>query len=180
MNEVFEICDNNNFPVYYTDTDSMHIDKCDIPKIQKIYKNMYNKELIGKMPEQFHSDFKLIGSNNKEIDPDRVISKKSIFLGKKCYIDSLEGVDDDSDRKIDSKTCVGLHYRMKGISERGLTNHAMKYYGGDIFKLYENLANNSSENIILNFNEYNPNFQYTKTGVEFRVLNSFSRTVSFK
>jgi len=173
MNEVFQICDNNNYPVYYTDTDSMHIDKLDIPKISKIYYEMYGKELIGKMPEQFHSDFKLIGSDDKEIDPDNVISTKSIFLGKKCYIDSLEGIDKDN------ITCEGLHYRMKGISEKGLINHCNVKYGGDMFKLYKSLAQDNKEEITLNFNEFNPSFEYTLTGVKFRDSGSFKRTVYF-
>jgi hypothetical protein len=174
MNEVFNICDDNNFNVYYTDTDSMHIDKVDIPKISEIYKTKYNKDLIGNMPEQFHSDFKLLGSDDKYIDPDKVISKKSIFLGKKCYIDILEGVDNDG------ITCEGVHHRMKGISEKGLLNHSEIHYQNDMFKLYENLAKGNDENIILNYSEHCPSFEFTNSGVQFRVLNSFIRKVNFK
>lgn len=173
MNEVFNICDDFEYPIYYTDTDSMHIDKKDIPNIEKEYKIRYNKDLIGNMPEQFHSDFKLIGSDGKAIEPDNVISTKSIFLGKKCYIDSLEGTDSNGN------LCKGLHYRMKGISESGLVNHANKNYEGDILKLYESLSNGNNEEIVLNYDEYHQSFEHTNYGVQFRELNSFSRTIKF-
>jgi hypothetical protein len=173
MNEVFNICDDFEYPIYYTDTDSMHIDKKDIPNIEKEYKVRYNKNLIGNMPEQFHSDFKLIGSDGKAIESDNVISTKSIFLGKKCYIDSLEGIDSNG------KLCKGLHYRMKGISESGLVNHANKNYDGDMFKLYESLSNSNNEEIVLNYDEYHQSFEHTNYGVQFRELNSFSRTIKF-
>jgi hypothetical protein len=174
MNEIFNICDENKYPIYYTDTDSMQLNKKDIPLIARIYKDRYGVELIGDMTEQFHSDFKLNGSDGKPINPEHVISTKAIFLGKKCYINKLEGIDSKGVK------CYGLHYRMKGIPDKALINHCNVNYGGDIFKCYENLANNNEEVIVLNYNQHNPSFEFTNTGVQFRELGSFKRTISFK
>ena len=174
MNEVFEICDFSDFPIYYTDTDSIQLNKKDIPTIQQIYKCKYGKELIGNMPEQFHSDFKLNGSDGKPIDPENVISTRAIFLGKKCYINQLYGVDEFGVK------CNGLHYRMKGISDVGLVNHCNTKYKGDIYKCYHNLTKDKSEEVItLNYDKYHPSFEFVKTGVQFRELGSFTRTIKF-
>ena len=59
-----------------------------------------------------------------------------------CCVESIDN---------DGITCDGTHHRMKGISERGLRNHAEIHYKGDMFKLYENLAKDNNENIILNY-----------------------------
>lgn len=177
MNEVFEICDFSDFPVYYTDTDSIQLNKKDIPTIQQIYKCKYGKELIGNMPEQFHSDFKLNGSDGKPIDPENVISTRAIFLGKKCYINCLEGIDEFGIK------CTGLHYRMKGISEMGLVNHATTKYAKftlPIYKCYQNLTKDNSEEVItLNYDKHHPSFEFVNTGVQFRELGAFTRTIKF-
>lgn len=174
MNEVFNICDNQNMPIYYTDTDSMHINKKDIQQIQQIYKELYNKELIGDMPEQFHSDFKLLGKDGIDIKPEKVISTESIFLGKKCYFDKLYAIDDKDNK------CYGTHYRMKGIPEKSLINHCKIHFNGDMFKLYRHLTNKNNKcEIIINFNQFNPSFQYDESGVHFRLSNSFIRTLKF-
>ena len=174
MNEVFNICDNMNMPIYYTDTDSMHINKKDIQVIQQIYKELYNKELIGDMPEQFHSDFKLLAKNGKEIKPEKVISTESIFLGKKCYFDKLYAIDDNDNK------CYGTHYRMKGIPEKSLINHCKIHFNGDMFKLYKHLSNKNNKcEIIINFNQFNPSYEHDESGVHFRLTNSFIRTLKF-
>jgi hypothetical protein len=178
MNEVFEICDFSDFPIYYTDTDSIQLNKKDIPTIQQIYKCKYGgKELIGNMPEQFHSDFKLNGSDGKPIDPENVISTRAIILGKKCYINQLEGVDEFGIK------CTGLHYRMKGIREAGLIHHANTKYSRStlpIYACYLNLTKDNSEEVItLNYDKYHPSFEFVSTGVQFRELGSFTRTIKF-
>lgn len=177
MNEVFEICDFSDFPVYYTDTDSIQLNKKDIPTIQQLYKCKYGTELIGDMPEQFHSDFKLKGSDGKPIDPENVISTRAIFLGKKCYINQLQGIDEFGVK------CTGLHYRMKGISDVGLVNHCNTKYVKSklpIYECYLNLTKDKSEEIItLNYDNYHPSFEFVSTGVKFRDVGSFTRTIKF-
>ena len=57
MNQVVSTAEQNNIDIYYTDTDSVHLNECDLPKLASIYKEKYGKELIGKNMTQFHCDF---------------------------------------------------------------------------------------------------------------------------
>jgi hypothetical protein len=132
MNEVFDIANDKNYPIYYTDTDSLHCNYDDVEKIEKHFKLKYDRELTGKQLGQFHIDFDLDGAKSE------IYATKSIFLGKKCYIDKLESKD------CNGKLINGYHYRMKGVTVEGLQFEANKYKGG-IFELYENLINNEVE-----------------------------------
>jgi len=100
MHEVVYTAEDNNIPIYYTDTDSMHLSNYHIPILQQKFKEKYGRELIGKGMGQFHTDL--------ESKKGKVIcATKSIFLSKKVYIDELKldnGVED-------------YHIRMKGISK---------------------------------------------------------------
>ena len=71
--------------VYYTDTDSVHIIKDQIPILSKVFKEKSNRELIGKDLGQFHSDFPTI--NGHEEMPQAI---ESYFLLEKMYIDKLQ------------------------------------------------------------------------------------------
>ena len=63
---------------------------------------MYGKKLNGKDLGQFHPDFEFEDHTN-------VRSSELIAVGKKCYLDILEGEDKNG------KTEQHLHVRMKGI-----------------------------------------------------------------
>ena len=82
MNEVMCLAEDNNIDIYYQDTDSMHIGTDDIPKLADLFQQKYNRQLIGKNQGQFHSDFD--SKLGKVLHADR-----SVFLGKKFYIDRL-------------------------------------------------------------------------------------------
>jgi hypothetical protein len=110
MNEVMNIANDNNINIYYQDTDSMHIDNIDIPKLEELYQLKYNKQIRGEKMGQFHSDFSLSGSK-KGAD---ILATTSIFLGKKCYLDILESVNNDNEK------IYGAHIRLKGITEAGI------------------------------------------------------------
>ena len=137
MNEVFNIANDNNFPIYYTDTDSLHLNFVDVKPLEDEYKRIYNKELNGKNLEQFHTDFNLDGAI------DEIYAIKSIFLGKKSYMDYLESKDENGN------TINGYHKRLKGITEAGLNAEASKYTNS-FSGLYEDLANGVEINILLN------------------------------
>ena len=83
--------------IFYQDTDSMHIEKGRLNELAIEYKKRFNRELIGKNLGQFHNDFDEVAEG---------YAYKSIFLGKKAYIDML----------INDKGEQGIHYRMKGVS----------------------------------------------------------------
>jgi hypothetical protein len=84
MNEVMCCAEDNDIQLMYQDTDSMHLPDCDISKLSECFESRYGRKLIGKSLGQFHSDFDVEGCNE-------VVATKSIFLGKKCYIDQLLG-----------------------------------------------------------------------------------------
>jgi hypothetical protein len=139
MNEVFDIANDNDIPIYYTDTDSIHMPYNKINKLTEAYNIKYNKELQGKNLGQFHNDFDM---------PDAcsdIYATKSLFLGKKCYIDCLESTD-KAGNKIN-----GYHFRMKGVSLEGLHHEVNKNKKfNNMFDLYKYLADDNKLKIILN------------------------------
>ena len=114
MNRVFNISENNDINIFYQDTDSLHIYNDDLDKLINIYEKSYGL-LVGKKMLNFHSDFKLDGAK-KDIK-----ASKSIFLGKKCYIDRLIGYDDNNNK------IKGYHMRMKGVSEAAILDLVNKF-----------------------------------------------------
>ena len=114
MNEVMCLAEDNDIPIYYQDTDSMHLRESDLNKLSELYKTKYHRELIGKSLGQFHSDFANIkGSENMPV------AIKSIFVGKKTYIDML----------YDKTTGeIAFHCRAKGIPTDVLVKTANKKY----------------------------------------------------
>jgi len=136
MNEIFKIANEINAPIMYTDTDSMHVYTDDIPKIEKEFNRIHQRELIGGDLGQFHDDFDL---KNAVSD---IYSIKSIFLGKKSYIDTLQSTD------ASGKIINGFHNRLKGITQAGMDDAARR--AGGIFKVYEKLMNDESINFLMN------------------------------
>lgn len=124
MNEVMCLAEDNNLNMYYQDTDSIHIDSKSVNVLSTLFKEKYNRELIGKDMGQFHTDF------DSNILDGNLSSKESIFLGKKCYIDVLQG--DKSGDKVD------YHIRMKGVSNIAI-KHKAKKDNCSILDLYKKL-----------------------------------------
>jgi hypothetical protein len=110
MNETMNLANDNNINIYYQDTDSMHMDNDDIPKLEQLYQLKYNKQLRGEAMGQFHSDFSLKGAKKGA----NILATTSIFLGKKCYMDILESINDKGE------IIQGAHIRLKGITEAGV------------------------------------------------------------
>lgn len=104
MNEVMTLAEDNNYNIYYQDTDSMHIDDESVIPLANKFREKYGRELIGKSMGQFHTDF------SSEKLKGNLISKESIYLGKKCYVDVLT----DETGEID------YHVRMKGINREAI------------------------------------------------------------
>ncbi len=144
MNEIFDIANEMDFPIFYTDTDSMHIYDEHITPLSDEFKRIHNKELIGKQLGQFHSDFEADGYGGY------ITSAGFLALGKKSYIDILQ---------CDGKTIPQQHLRMKGITAEGLEHTQRKYDNTwdtkDITKmgampLYLDLAKGNEVKILLN------------------------------
>ena len=169
MNEVFNVANDNEYPIYYTDTDSLHCNLEDVPKLEAKYKEIYNKELNGKNLEQFHTDFDLDKADGE------IYATKSIFLGKKSYYDKLECINKDG------SVITGSHIRLKGITEAGL-EHASKKYNNGYEGLYEDLS--TGKEIEMTLNPYDEEEQKQKVMFEYvngnvKTRETFTRKVKF-
>lgn len=145
MNEVFDIANDNNCVIYYTDTDSIHCKYNDVKIIEDAYYKKYNKVLNGVNLEQFHTDFDIHGIEEGETAD--IYAIKSIFLGKKSYIDVLEAVVEKDG--VYNRTIHGTHHRLKGITKEGI-NHTAKKYKDSYYGLYSDLAKGNELKIVLN------------------------------
>lgn len=166
MNEVMCLAEDNNIDLYYQDTDSMHLKNEHIPVLSKVFKETYGRDLIGKGLGQFHSDFDLPGCTN-------VVATKSIFLGKKCYIDKLEGTNAKGEKEY------GFHIRMKGIPEKCIhyvVEHTDKY--GDVMDLYMDLYKGNEVAFDLTNGGSKANFKFNKN-YTINTLSMFTRSVRF-
>ena len=114
MNEVMCTAEDNGFKMFYQDTDSIHISNNDIVKLENVFKNKYNRDLIGKNLGQFHSDFSIEGCKN-------IVAVESIFLGKKSYIDVIQGEDITT-----GEIKQDYHIRLKGIPNQVILNYCEK------------------------------------------------------
>ena len=159
MNEVFDCCHNLDIPVFYQDTDSIHIPKEDVPRLSDRFQQTHGRALIGKQMGQFHSDFPPI--NGKES-----WAVKSIFCGKKCYYDKLTNEDG----------VTAEHFRLKGIPQDVIEKTAAEQFDGRVDRLYEFL--HAGNEITFNLLSTRDRFRYTKT---FMVVNqsTFIRRIKF-
>jgi hypothetical protein len=164
MNEVMCLAEDLKLNIYYQDTDSIHIDDKDIQTLAQEYKNIHNKELIGKGMGQFHTDF------NMEKAKGEIYAVESIFLGKKCYVDKLKSVD------ADGKDIYDYHIRMKGVPEDSILYKAEKEYGGDVIKMYKDLYD--GEELIFNLLAVKPKFDMKKD-MTIQSKEKFDRAISF-
>ncbi len=166
MNEVMCLAEDKNIDLYYQDTDSIHLRNEHIPILSSAFKETYNRELIGKGLGQFHSDFDLPGCSN-------IVATKSIFLGKKCYIDKLEGVNKAGEKE------TGFHIRMKGIPEKCIhyvVEHSPKY--NDVMDLYIDLYNGNEVAFDLTNGGAKANFKFNKD-YTINTLSIFTRKIKF-
>jgi hypothetical protein len=167
MNEVFNVANDNNCPLYYTDTDSIHCNYDDVKTIETEFKERYQRELTGKQIGQFHIDFDLHGAQSE------IYATKSIFLGKKSYIDCLESTDKKGNK------ISGYHFRMKGVTVSGLDHCSKTFFNNNLFSLYTHLSKGNEQDIVLNPIGYKVMFEYDEHQIFTRGDGSFTRTVKF-
>jgi hypothetical protein len=168
MNEVFHCMDECKMPMYYTDTDSIHMLDKDVEPLSEKYMEVFGRELIGKSLGQFHTDFDMSGCDN-------VMSIYNITLGPKSYFDILKG--EDSKGKIQ----MGTHIRLKGITKAGIDKKLLEY-GDDSVKsakaLFNDLKDGKEVEFILNPSE-TVSMYYDENQVKTRDVDSFRRSLKF-
>lgn len=166
MNEVMCLAEDNNIKIYYQDTDSMHIDDDNIQLLSVKFNEAYNKELIGKSMGQFHSDFDFKGCKN-------VFASRSLFLGKKCYIDELKGEDE-----ITGVEKTSFHIRMKGIPNSCILFATNRLGYSNPFELYQDLFNGKNISFDLTNNGTKCNFKFEKD-YSVSTVKIFNRNIKF-
>lgn len=136
MNEVMTLAESNGIDIYYQDTDSMHIRNGKVAELAKLFKEKYDRDLIGKNMGQFHCDFEPYKGKEAKW------ACKTIILGKKSYYDKVYYGDDENGNPI-----YHDHFRMKGIpsnvvvkTAQGMGDDVMS----DIEALYEHLYNGNT------------------------------------
>ena len=162
MNEVMCLAEDNKLDIYYQDTDSMHIRHKDIEVLAQKYKEMYERELIGKGMGQFHTDF------DSDILKGDIHAVESIFLGKKCYIDKLVG---------DEEGVYDYHMRMKGIPN-GSIKYKAKVEGRTVMDIYKSLYAGNPETFDLCCQGDKISFEYNKD-YTISTRQKFERTLQF-
>ena len=121
MNEVMCTAEDLGIQIYYQDTDSMHIQKNKINDLANEYFKRFNRELIGKNLGQFHNDFDEVADG---------FAYKSVFVGKKMYVDLLRN----------DKGETGIHFRMKGVNLDCVKLYAEEH-NLTVFDVYSKLFN---------------------------------------
>ena len=165
MNEVMCLAEDNDIDLFYQDTDSIHLEDSNIKTLEALFKNKYSKDLIGKNLGQFHSDFQLDGCKD-------IVATKSIFLGKKCYIDKLEGKN--SSGNIEE----GYHIRMKGIPNSVLLYTCDKLGYKNPMEMYEDLFRGKKIEFDLTNDGSKANFKMNKD-YTVNTLDIFKREICF-
>ena len=177
MNEVFDIANRLGIPIFYQDTDSMHLRTKDIKPLSDEFRRIYGRELIGKDLGQFHDDFKLKGAKGD------ITAALTLIIGRKSYADLLESVD------ADGNLIQGGHFKLKGITEEGLHVKSKEMFKhldlplyGKVFEMYKHLA--TEKPVTFPMNPYNEDENKTKVGFDMKDLKVktrmlFKRTVKF-
>jgi len=167
MNEVMCLAEDNNLKIYYQDTDSLHIEKKDIPVLEQKFMEKYNRQIEGKDLGQFHIDFELEGAIS-----DTIYAEKSVFLGKKCYIDCLVGKDKDGNE------IRGNHIRMKGVSTDNITFIA-EQNKCEVYDLYNRMYNGESIEFDLTNGGNKSIFEFNKN-MSVSYNKEFKRVIKFE
>lgn len=129
MNEVMCLAYDIGCRIYYQDTDSMHIVKEDLDKLEKAFEAKYHRPLKGTNLGQFHTDFCTYRGRE---DVEHAV--ESMFLMKKMYIDKL----------LLSDSTYDYMFRGKGITTKSILALANEEYEGDLMSLYKSLYNGRS------------------------------------
>ena len=174
MNEVMNIATDNNIKIYYQDTDSMHIERSKVSLLESKYYEKYNKVLKGENLGNFHGDFAMKDDNGKKINGN-IYAIRSIFLGKKSYIDHLKAEWTDKDGLKHTK--YDYHIRLKGITAEGIKHQITQHE--DAFDMFIKLAQGDEMEFILNPSVNKPSFEYTPAGVHTLMTGEFKRILHY-
>jgi hypothetical protein len=118
------------------DTDLFHMNQSDVIKLSELFRDKYGRELIGKRLGQFHSDF-------ASIDGTESFAIKSVFWGKKIYMDKL----------TNENGLIAFHTRLKGVKN-------------DVIGITANLLYPKLDSVEFKSNLFYPKFGIGKSSIE--------------
>ena len=174
MNEVMCLAEDNGIDIYYQDTDSMHLKEEGIDVLSNAFNEKYGRELIGKQLGQFHSDFDFHDEEgNKRNDIANIYASRSLFLGKKCYIDELKGTN-----KNTGEIETDYHIRMKGVPNSCILYTSKKLGFNNVYDMYESLYNGNAIDFDLTQNGKKANFKF-ENDYTVHTLSVFQRKIKF-
>ena len=129
MLRVMCLAEDLNIPIYYQDTDSMHLPFKMMDKIADEYKLRYSSDfpfLIGNDMLQFHNDFELKQWNPEykmpEYESNQVHSTHLIVVGKKAYYDKLLV----KPKLPGLPPIISEHFRLKGVPGSSILEYCIK------------------------------------------------------
>jgi hypothetical protein len=167
MNEIMDVCNEQKINCYYQDTDSLHLEASKINLLNEEFYKLYNYYILGNTLGKLQHDFKLHNCRD-------IIAIKSIFLGRKSYIDVIQGMDINT-----GELKTSIHNRLKGIPEKSIQHKADQDFKGDIYELYKQLATGQEMEFVLNPTSLLPSFDFKFGNVYTRPDGSFKRVISF-
>lgn len=172
MAEVMCLAEDNKIDIYYTDTDSMHLPDASVSRLSVLYKEKYNRELIGKDCGQFHCDFST--KNKHYIKGSNIVSTEFICLGKKIYIDRLcVPCRDESGKEYNAEE---FHIRMKGVNNKAVHACASRL-GMSVIDMYKKKFDDHNFNLEFNLLDGCLGFQ-TLADFTYTTRSVFSRKLS--
>ena len=134
MNKIFHAASEVDMTVYYQDTDSVHVPQEGFENLKAKYLELYGEEFEGKELGQTLPDFEASGFKD-------LVSVESFFVGKKAYLDILEGthIETGERRRTHHVRLKGIPYasileaaRQRGENvEEGLLNIFNQFYSTD-------------------------------------------------
>jgi len=129
MNRVHHIAHQHNIPIYYMDTDSIHMLDKDVQRLSDVFKDVYTDindgELIGTKLGQFHNDFSLkpLLPNKQwpKFNPQNIRSVGFMVSSKKVYIHKLEVAAENGE------TLTGYSFAAKGFTEASVYDACLRH-----------------------------------------------------
>jgi hypothetical protein len=161
MAEVMCLAEKIGVRMFYTDTDSIHLLKDDLPKLEKAFKETYDRDLVGDGLGAFHTDFNATFNKKEKVK----YAVESIFVAKKIYIDKLLLANGEFD----------VMAKIKGISNDALYDACGIDYNTPKEEAIEKLMNlykrlYDGEKIAFNLASSRPQFDFQDS---FQVKNKY-------
>ena len=183
MNRVMALAAELSIPMLYTDTDSIHMNQCDLTKLEAAYKKRYGVKLMGKELGEFSSEFNFKKEGKKVPGPGRLDiigeychSRYFVACGKKVYADFVEARDETG------QCWEYVMKRLKGVPSASIDYRASQApFYGDVMKLYQWMAERADETIEFDLLNGGAKVRFKRTpALKCETISKFSRRVGFR